>query len=114
MHTFEGFPSSLGSGRIYPGWHPKYYFIEMRSCPEASSYLRRIDFVYHATLGLRVMKQKKKKIHSRYSFCLPETGPSNNTEITRCGGGGCEGAMKVDIRLPEKGNSNPHGARPVY
>jgi hypothetical protein len=28
------------------------------------------------------------------------------------GGGRC--TRKVDIRLPGKGNSNPHGARPVY
>ena len=27
---------------------------------EAGSYLRRIDFVYHSTLGLRVIKKKKK------------------------------------------------------
>ena len=24
------------------------------------------------------------------------------------------GSLKVDIRLPEKGNSNSHGARPVH
>ena len=28
---------------------------------EAGSYLRLIDFVYHSTLGLRVIKKKKKK-----------------------------------------------------
>jgi len=28
--------------------------------PEAGSYLRLIDFVYHSTLGLRVIKKKKK------------------------------------------------------
>jgi len=27
---------------------------------EAGSYLRLIDFVYHSTLGLRVIKKKKK------------------------------------------------------
>jgi len=27
---------------------------------EAGSYLRRIDLVYHSTLGLRVIKKKKK------------------------------------------------------
>ena len=27
---------------------------------EEGAYLRRIDFVYHSTLGLRVVKQKKK------------------------------------------------------
>ena len=29
------------------------YFTEMCSGPEAGSYLRLIDFVYHSTLGLR-------------------------------------------------------------
>ena len=28
---------------------------------EAGSYVRLIDFVYHSTLGLRVIKKKKKK-----------------------------------------------------
>ena len=27
---------------------------------EAGSYLRRIDFVYHSTLGLRVIRKKRK------------------------------------------------------
>ena len=30
----------------------------MCSGSEAGSYLRRIDFVYHSTLGLRVIKKK--------------------------------------------------------
>jgi len=34
----------------------------MCSGSEAGSYLRLIDFVYHSTLGLRVIK-KKKKVH---------------------------------------------------
>ena len=33
----------------------------MFSGPEAGSYLRRIDSVYHSTLGLRVIKKKKEK-----------------------------------------------------
>ena len=32
------------------------YFTRMCSGSEAGSYLRLIDFVYHSTLGLRVMK----------------------------------------------------------
>jgi len=36
-------------------------YTEMCSSSEAGSYLRLIDFVYHSTLGLRVIKQKKKK-----------------------------------------------------
>ena len=35
-------------------WHT-----EMCSGSEAGSYSRRIDFVYHSTLGLRVIKKKK-------------------------------------------------------
>jgi len=33
----------------------------MCSVSEAGSYLRLIDFVYHSTLGLRVIKKKKKR-----------------------------------------------------
>ena len=29
---------------------------------EADSYLRLIDFVYHSTLGLRVIKKKKRRV----------------------------------------------------
>ena len=35
------------------------YFTEMCSGSEAGSYLKLIDFVYHSTLGLRVIKKKK-------------------------------------------------------
>jgi len=35
------------------------YFTEMCSGSEAGSYLRLKDFVYHSTLGLRVIKKKK-------------------------------------------------------
>ena len=35
------------------------YFAEMCSGSEAGSYLRLIDFVYHSTLGLRVMKKRR-------------------------------------------------------
>ena len=33
----------------------------MCSDSEAGSYLRLIDFVYHSTLGLRVIKKEKKR-----------------------------------------------------
>jgi len=33
---------------------------EMCGCSEAGSYLRLIDFVYHSTPGLRVIKKKKR------------------------------------------------------
>ena len=48
-------PYSLDSGR-----ERLIYFTEMCSGSEAGSYLRRIDFMYHPTLGLRAIKKKKK------------------------------------------------------
>ena len=49
------------------------YFTEMCSGSEAGSYLRLIDFVYHATLGVRVIK-KKKKVNSstRDLWCVAQ------------------------------------------
>jgi len=44
------------------------YFPEKCSGSEAGSYLRLIDFVYHSTLRLRVIKKKKKVITSPPSF----------------------------------------------
>ena len=48
------------------------YFTEMCSGSEEGSYLRLIDFVYHSTLGLRVIKKKKKgeiyEIHKHDRF----------------------------------------------
>ena len=38
------------------------YFTEMCSSSEAGPYLRLTDFVYHSTLGLRVIKKKNKKV----------------------------------------------------
>jgi len=37
------------------------YFTEMCSGSEAGSYLRLIDFVYHPTLGLRVIKRRRRR-----------------------------------------------------
>ena len=41
------------------------YFTEMCSGSETGSYLRLIDFVYHSTLCLGVIKRKKKKNATR-------------------------------------------------
>jgi len=41
--------------------------LEMCSGSEAGSYLRLIGFVYQSTLGLRVIKKKKKKTHPQDS-----------------------------------------------
>ena len=35
------------------------FFTEMCSGSEAGSYIRLIDFVYHSTLGLRVIKKER-------------------------------------------------------
>ena len=37
------------------------YFTEMCSGSKAGSYLRRIDFIYHSTLGLRVIKKNRRR-----------------------------------------------------
>ena len=41
----------------------------MCSGSEAGSYLRLIDFVYHSTLGLRVIQ--KKKVGEEHNLCAP-------------------------------------------
>jgi len=43
-------------------WYPpsSNYLTEMCSGSEEGSYLRLIVFVYHSTLGLRVIKKKEK------------------------------------------------------
>ena len=71
------------------------YFTEMCSGSEAGLCLRLIDFVYHSTLGLRVIT-KKRHPHAPDRIRLPP------------------GTRKVDVRLPGKGNSNSHGARPFH
>jgi len=66
LKTCYGVPSSLGKGaRRTRGFRVRYssqfennYFTEMCSGSEAGSYLRLIDFVYHSTLGLRVIKKE--------------------------------------------------------
>ena len=70
MATF-GEVAAFGARRCSPGeplylrGHPgtqfkNNYFTEMCCGSEEGSYLRLIDFVYHSTLGLRVIKKKKK------------------------------------------------------
>jgi len=41
------------------------YFTEMCSGSEAGSYLRLIDFVFHSTLGLRVIKKREKSVQGK-------------------------------------------------
>ena len=42
-------------------WGPRRVRVIIVSGSEAGSYLRLIDFVYHSTLGLRVIKKKKRR-----------------------------------------------------
>ena len=53
------FISVNNNGRGYSSQFENNYVTEMCSGSEAGSYLRLIDFVYHSTLGLRVIKKKK-------------------------------------------------------
>jgi len=79
---------------------------------EAGSYLRLIDFVYHSTLGLRAIQKKVSGVGggrtwvSSSSRAAPTSLPAAPVCGIRVG--------KVDVRLPGKGNSNSHGARPVH
>jgi len=60
------------------------YFTEMCSGSEAGSYLRLIDFVYHSTLGLRVIKKKKKRkgAHTASNSRAPARGVSCRSPAT--------------------------------
>ena len=51
----------------------------MRSGSEAGSYLRLIDFVYHSTLDLRVLKKKAEK--ERDPYANPETLPGGRVPV---------------------------------
>ena len=72
---------------------------------EAGSYLRLIDFVYHSTLGLRVISS---------TGCFRRCSCSSTPGTTRQTIQHHPETRKVDVRLPRKGNSNSHGARPVH
>jgi len=45
------------------------YFTQMCSGSEAGSYLRLIDFVYHSTPGLKVIKEKRRRITGVMLHC---------------------------------------------
>ena len=62
FRTFRGFRvSGLGLKCECLPQFENNYFTDMCSGSETGSYLRLIDFVYPSTLGLRVIKQKKKR-----------------------------------------------------
>jgi len=59
----------------------------MCSGSEAGSYLRLIDFVYHSTLGLRVIKKRRRRmfwlaVHS-VSFAPPPFDASERDMVER-------------------------------
>ena len=59
--------------------------------------------VCHSTLGLRVIKKKKKK----HSAIDTRPGSTCGEQLGTCV------VRKVDVRLPGKVNSHSHGARPT-
>ena len=96
-----------------------YYFRKMCSSSEAGSYVSLTDFVYHSTLGLRVLKQKRRERGFRFSRKrvrfrqTPNPGhQAPRPSIVERGFG--FSTWKVNVRLPGTGNSNSHGARPVH
>jgi len=47
------------------------YFTETCSGTEAGSYVRPIDFVYHSTLGLRVIKRSRRREGNEQRVSVP-------------------------------------------
>jgi hypothetical protein len=60
------------SGKVLSSRKNTYINTEIFSGSEAGSYLRRIDFVYHSTLGVRVSEKRRKKCKGRQA--PPESG----------------------------------------
>jgi len=89
--------------------------LEMCSGSEAGSHLRLIDFVYHSTLGVRVIKKRRGMSlgeaeeagdETLVALDRPQHRISPRIVLRRF--------RKVDVRLPGNRNSNFHGARPVH
>ena len=68
---------------------------------------KALGLLYHSTLGSRVIKKKKRFIHYLSAEFLGNC-------LALLGGRGHLRFRKVDVRLPGKGDSNCHGARPVH
>ena len=70
-------PADAREERLEPEFENSH-FTEMCSGSQAGSYLRLIDFVYHSTVGLRVIKKKRSTSQQqRLSFRYrTETPPS--------------------------------------
>jgi len=77
--------------------------------------VRRADFCVCMCVCVRVRREggiqggrerERRQVASLAGHCLPGTGGDGGDEVGH--------PRKVEIRLPGKGNSNSHGARPVY
>ena len=68
---------------------------------EAGSYLRLIDFVYHSTLGLRVIKKKKKTWEGSSSISISKLSSARLT-ATRDGSVATEQVMVTSDSLPRE------------
>ena len=66
--------------------------------------------LYHSTLGLGVIQ----KVVARAEALLPADWDAQAVANLLAGYPPINTHGKVDARLPGKGNSNSHGARPVY
>ena len=60
----------------------RHYFAEMCSGSEEGSYLRLIDFVYHSTLGVRVIKKKSWPLGSTTRWATKVNFPLNSSSYT--------------------------------
>ena len=61
------------------------YMLEMCSGAEAGSYLRRIDFVYHSSPGLRVIKKKRSYMLAE-NVCGAARSPGDSKGAATCTG----------------------------
>jgi len=68
-------------------WLENNHVTEMCSSSEAGSYLRLIDFVYHSTLGLRVIKKKRDSgVEGVPDECVAPAPPEASAAGRRGGG----------------------------
>ena len=86
----------------------------MRSAFETGSYLRPMDFVYHSSLGLRVIRKKRRGRGRNRGDAAAQNRLDREIRPQRSHDQGHDHLPRKHIRLPEKGNSSSHGARPVH
>ena len=71
----------------------RHAITEMCSDSEAGSYLRLIDFVYHSTLGLRVIKKRK---CDQLSIDPAQVSSRVGLSLSRCVEAALRGQQTVD------------------